>query len=65
MTFIEPSPQLFNYNNSFGACPVCEGYGRTIGIDENKVIPNSSKSLYDDAIICWSGETKRMVYTFD
>jgi len=59
MTFIEPSPQLFNYNNSFGACPVCEGYGRTIGIDENKVIPNSSKSLYDDAIICWSGETKK------
>ena len=63
MTFIEPSPQLFNYNNSFGACPVCEGYGRTIGIDENKVIPNSSKSLYDDAIICWSGETKKEWFT--
>lgn len=59
MTFIEPSPQLFNYNNSFGACPVCEGYGRTVGIDEQKVIPNQSKSLYDNAIHCWSGEHKK------
>ncbi|HUN16484.1 MAG TPA: excinuclease ABC subunit UvrA [Saprospiraceae bacterium] len=58
MLFIEPSPQLFNYNNSFGACPVCEGYGRTLGIDEHKVIPNPSKSIYDDAISCWAGEHK-------
>ncbi|HRG67227.1 MAG TPA: excinuclease ABC subunit UvrA [Saprospiraceae bacterium] len=56
MKFLEPSPQLFNYNNSFGACPVCEGYGRIIGIDENKVIPNKSKTIYDGAIACWSGE---------
>ena len=54
--FPEPSPQLFNYNNSFGACPVCEGYGRIIGIDENKVIPNKSKTIYEGAIACWSGE---------
>lgn len=54
--FPEPSPQLFNYNNSFGACPVCEGYGRIIGIDENKVVPNKSKTVYEGAIACWSGE---------
>ncbi|MBK9220748.1 MAG: excinuclease ABC subunit UvrA [Saprospiraceae bacterium] len=54
--FPEPSPQFFNYNNSFGACPKCEGYGRIIGIDENKVIPNPGKTVYDGAIACWSGE---------
>lgn len=54
--FPEPSPQLFNYNNSFGACPVCEGYGRIIGIDENKVVPNKSKTVYEGAVACWSGE---------
>ncbi|MEM6318741.1 MAG: excinuclease ABC subunit UvrA [Bacteroidota bacterium] len=54
--FLDPTPQLFNYNNPFGACPVCEGYGRTMGIDENKVIPDFSKSVYDGAIACWKGE---------
>jgi excinuclease ABC subunit A len=52
----EPTPQFFNYNNSFGACPVCEGYGRIIGIDENKVIPDPTKTVYEGAIACWSGE---------
>lgn len=56
MEFIEPTPQLFNYNNSFGACPKCEGYGRVMGIDDNKVIPIPSKSVYDGAIACWRGE---------
>lgn len=56
ITFLEPSPQFFNYNNPYGACPVCEGYGRIIGIDENKVIPNQNKSIYEDAIVCWKGE---------
>ena len=55
MSFAEPSPALFNYNNSYGACPKCEGYGRIIGIDENKVIPQVSKSVFAGAIACWSG----------
>jgi excinuclease ABC subunit A len=56
MEFIEPSPQLFNYNNPFGACPQCEGYGKVMGIDANKVIPIQSQSVYDGAIACWRGE---------
>ncbi|MCH2044042.1 MAG: excinuclease ABC subunit UvrA [Saprospiraceae bacterium] len=56
IVFEEPSPQLFNFNSSFGACPTCEGYGKTMGIDENKVVPNKSKSLFEDAIVCWRGE---------
>ncbi len=56
ITFIEPSPQLFNYNNPFGACPRCEGFGRVMGIDEDKVVPDPSLSLYQGAIACWKGE---------
>ncbi|MEO6189539.1 MAG: excinuclease ABC subunit UvrA [Saprospiraceae bacterium] len=56
LSFIEPSPALFNYNNSYGACPKCEGYGRIIGIDDNKIIPNHSKSIFEGAIACWTGE---------
>ncbi len=56
MVFLEPTPHLFNYNNPFGACPRCEGYGRVMGIDENKVIPNKSLSVYEGAIACWKGE---------
>ncbi len=54
--FIEPSPQLFNFNNPFGACPRCEGFGRIMGIDESKVIPNKSLSVYEDAVAPWRGE---------
>ena len=54
--FLEPTPQLFNYNNSYGACPQCEGYGRVMGIDEKKVIPNPAKSVYEGAVAAWSGE---------
>ena len=57
MRFDEPKPLLFNYNNPFGACPKCEGYGRTIGIDEDKVIPNKKLSVYEGAIAAWKGET--------
>ncbi|MEM9929417.1 MAG: excinuclease ABC subunit UvrA, partial [Bacteroidota bacterium] len=57
MTFLEPSPALFNYNNPYGACPTCEGFGRTMGIDEDKVIPDPSKSVYDGAVAAWSGTT--------
>ncbi|MBK7810301.1 MAG: excinuclease ABC subunit UvrA [Saprospiraceae bacterium] len=56
LEFAEPTAALFNYNNSFGACPKCEGYGRIMGLDENKVIPNPSKSVYDGAIACWNEE---------
>ncbi|MBK9271027.1 MAG: excinuclease ABC subunit UvrA [Saprospiraceae bacterium] len=56
MEFSEPTPALFNYNNSLGACQKCEGYGRILGLDENKVIPNPSKSLYEGAIACWNEE---------
>lgn len=54
--FPEPTPQLFNYNNPFGACPQCEGFGRVMGIDEDKVIPDKSKSIYEGAVASWSGE---------
>ncbi len=56
ITFLIPTPQLFNFNNSFGACPKCEGYGRVMGIDEQKVIPDARKSIYEGAVACWSGE---------
>lgn len=57
ISFLDPSPDLFNFNNPFGACPVCEGFSKTMGIDENKVIPNPSLSVYDGAVAPWSGET--------
>ena len=56
MSFIEPTHQLFNYNNPYGACPKCEGYGRVLGIDPNKVVPDDSRSVYDEAIAPWRGE---------
>lgn len=60
MQFLEPSHQLFNYNNPYGACPKCEGYGRVLGIDPGKVIPDDSKSVYDNAIACWRGEKSQI-----
>lgn len=60
MSFLEPSHQLFNYNNPYGACPKCEGYGRVLGIDPNKVIPDDSRSVYDEAIAPWRGEKSSM-----
>ncbi len=59
MTFLEPSHQLFNYNNPFGACPKCEGYGQILGIDPKKVIPNEELSVYDSGIACWTGEKSK------
>ena len=56
ITFLEPNDQLFNFNNPYGACPRCEGFGRTVGIDESLVVPNPSLSVYDDAVVCWRGE---------
>jgi len=56
ITFPEPTPQLFNYNNPYGACPTCEGYGRVLGIDLDKVVPDKTKSVYDGAVAVWRGE---------
>jgi excinuclease ABC subunit A len=57
--FEEPSEYLFSFNNPLGACPLCEGYSKIIGIDENLVIPDQNLSVYDDAIVCWKGETMK------
>lgn len=54
--FEEPSAHMFSFNNPIGACPLCEGYGKVIGIDEDLVVPNKSLSVYQDAIACWKGE---------
>lgn len=56
ITFETPSVHLFSFNNPLGACPVCEGFGRVIGIDEDLVIPNKTLSVYEEAIVCWKGE---------
>ena len=50
ITFLEPNTHLFSFNNPYGACPTCEGYGNVIGIDEDLVIPNTGLSIYEDAI---------------
>lgn len=57
ITFLEPNPHLFSFNNPYGACPTCEGYGNIIGIDAELVIPNSSLSVYENAIFPWRGES--------
>lgn len=56
LSFEEPSVHMFSFNNPVGACPLCEGYGKTIGIDEDLVIPNKALSVFNDAIVCWKGE---------
>jgi len=57
MTFLEPNVHLFSFNNPYGACPTCEGYGDVIGIDEDLVIPNTALSIYDNAIFPWRGDS--------
>ncbi len=54
--FEEPSVHMFSFNNPIGACKMCEGYGKVIGIDEDLVIPNKSLSIYQDAVACWKGD---------
>ncbi|MDR2232929.1 MAG: excinuclease ABC subunit UvrA [Tannerella sp.] len=54
--FEEPNDLMFNFNNPVGACPVCEGFGKVLGIDENLVIPDKSLSVYEGAVACWRGE---------
>ena len=57
--FEEPTPNFFSFNNPYGACKRCEGYGNVIGIDEDLVIPDKSKSVFDNAIAPWRGEKMR------
>jgi len=56
ITFLEPNTHFFSFNNPYGACGKCEGYGSVIGIDEDLVVPNTSLSIYDDAIVPWKTE---------
>lgn len=56
MVFEEPSPNLFSFNNPYGACPVCEGFSQVLGIDANLVIPNPQLSIYEGAVAPWKGE---------
>ena len=55
--FLEPNVHLFSFNNPYGACPTCEGYGDVIGIDEDLVIPNTGLSIYENAIFAWRGDS--------
>ncbi|WP_350291752.1 excinuclease ABC subunit UvrA [uncultured Croceitalea sp.] len=73
MKFLEPNVHLFSFNNPYGACPKCEGYGDVIGIDEDLVIPNTALSIYEEAVFPWRGESMswykdqlvNAAYTFD
>ena len=56
ITFVEPTEMMFNFNNPYGACPVCEGLGLVEGIDERKVVPDTSLSIYEGAVAPWRGE---------
>ena len=57
MSFLEPNAHLFSFNNPYGACPKCEGYGDVIGIDDDLVVPNTALSVYENAIFPWRGES--------
>ena len=57
ISFLEPNVHLFSFNNPYGACPKCEGYGDIIGIDDDLVIPNTGLSVYESAIFPWRGES--------
>lgn len=57
MTFLEPNIHLFSFNNPYGACPTCEGYGSVIGIDSDLVVPNTALSIYENGIFPWRGDS--------
>ncbi|MET3047282.1 excinuclease ABC subunit UvrA [Flavobacterium covae] len=57
LSFLEPNVHLFSFNNPYGACPTCEGYGNIIGIDQDLVIPNTALSVYENCIAPWKGES--------
>lgn len=56
LTFQEPTDMMFSFNSPMGACPTCQGFGRTMGIDERLVVPDTSLSIHDGAVMCWRGE---------
>lgn len=56
IVFEEPTPNLFSFNNPYGACPTCGGFGTVIGIDEDLVIPDKTLSVYECAVVCWRGD---------
>lgn len=56
MEFREPSDLMFNFNNPYGACPTCEGFGKVLGVSEELVIPDKTLSVYQNAVKCWSGD---------
>lgn len=57
MSFLEPNVHLFSFNNPYGACPKCEGFGAVVGIDEDLVVPNTALSIYENAVFAWRGES--------
>ncbi|MGV9003802.1 excinuclease ABC subunit UvrA [Flavobacterium sp.] len=57
ITFLEPNVHLFSFNNPYGACPTCEGYGNIIGIDDDLVVPNTALSVFENAIFPWRGDS--------
>jgi excinuclease ABC subunit A len=57
LKFLEPNTHLFSFNNPYGACPTCEGYGDVIGLDRTLVVPDTSLSVFENAIFAWRGET--------
>ena len=57
LQFLEPNVHLFSFNNPYGACPKCEGYGDVIGIDDDLVVPNTALSVYENAIFPWRGDS--------
>lgn len=59
IVFNEPTVHYFSFNNPFGACPTCEGYGKVIGIDEDLVIPNKNLSVFEDAVASWRGDSMK------
>ena len=62
IVFEDPSESLFSFNNPIGACPICSGYGKIVGIDESLVIPDRELSVYQEAIAAWRGETMNKYY---
>jgi len=61
IVFEKPNPNFFSFNNPYGACPTCQGYGSVVGIDEDIVVPNKSLSVFDDAVVCWKGDKMQEV----
>ena len=57
ITFLEPNTHLFSFNNPYGACPTCEGYGDVVGLDATLIIPDTSLSIFENAVFAWRGET--------